>query len=52
MSNSAALRLGLKYGCALGLAYVVNVQVLTWVSLGLTSWVILLDMMLLGSGRR
>ncbi len=38
---------GLRYGGALGLAYVANVQILTWMGLGLTSWVLGLDLALM-----
>lgn len=46
-THAEAMRRGFKYGCALGAAHVVNVQVLTWMRLGLASWVFLLDLVLL-----
>jgi hypothetical protein len=33
------MKKGVRYGLLLGLAYIVNVQSLTWLGLGLTGWV-------------
>ncbi len=41
------IRQGLKFGFGLGVAYVINVQILTWLGLGLTSWVFAMELVLL-----
>lgn len=41
------LVIGVKFGILLGLLNVANVQILTWLGLGLTSWVIAIDVVLL-----
>ncbi len=47
MKNAEMVRYGLKSGGLLGLGYVVNVQILTWMGLGLTSWVLRVDLALM-----